>query len=214
MNRVPVTIVGCTRTRDEIVRAAQMGADIIEIRLDLCTSPFLEPRMLEGLALPPLILTLRSRAEGGLFGGDPVEWRKSLNPWLDRATYIDVELRYSQYAGDFRSRGKKVIASWHAPYMLTAEGLQDAERSLRSFGDIPKIVVLPDSLADILTLLSFTLGAEKPISTGIGGSRFRWGRILLPVFGSQLVYCHAGNPTAEGQYSIQEFRKLLENFLR
>ncbi len=213
MTRLPVSIVGSTRNRDEIVSAAQMGADLIEIRLDLRTSPFLEPQMLEGLALPPLILTQRSQREGGLFRGTVEEWRNSLDPWLDHATYIDIETAYRQYADEFRSRGKNVIASWHSMQMLPRERLQDRERLLRSFGDIPKIVVTPDSLEDLVTLLSFTLQAKKPICTGISGFRFRYGRILLSLFGSRFAYCHTGIPTADGQYSIQDFRKLLENLL-
>jgi 3-dehydroquinate dehydratase-1 len=214
MNPLPVSVVVSTRNREEIEKAGLLGADLIEIRLDLLTTPVLEPEMLEGLILPPMIITLRSRSEGGAFTGSAGEWRRILDPWLEKAAYVDVEEPYRTYAEDLRSQGKKVIASWHAPFMPSRTDLDRMERVLRSYGEIPKIVVTPGRSEDLLTLLSFTLQAKKPICTGIIGSRFRYGRILLSLFGSQLAYCHTGTPTAEGQYHIQEFRTLLESLLK
>jgi 3-dehydroquinate dehydratase-1 len=214
MNRLPVSIVVSTRNREEIENASLLGADLIEIRLDLLTAPVLNPKMLEGLITPPLIITMRSRSEGGAFIGTPEDWRRVLDPWLEKAAYIDVETAYRAYGENLRSMGKKIISSLHTPLMPSPLELDRMGRLLRSFGDIPKIVVTPSSSEDLLTLLSFTLRAQKPLCTGIIGSRFRYGRILLPLFGSQLVYCHAGVPTAEGQYHIQDFRALFEKLLK
>jgi 3-dehydroquinate dehydratase len=213
MNRIPVSIAVSTRNREEIENACRLGCDLIEIRLDLLTSP-LESGMLEDLMLPPLIVTLRSRAEGGAFHGTAERWYALLQPWLERASYIDVETAYQGYAGRFRAEGKKVIASWHAAAMPSPADLDQRERTLRSYGELPKIVVAPGSPDDLLTLLSFTLHAQKPICTGIMGSRFRYGRLLLPLFGSKVVYCHAGIPTAEGQYHIEEFRAIWESMTK
>jgi 3-dehydroquinate dehydratase-1 len=40
------------------------------------------------------------------------------------------------------------------------------------------------------------------------GSHLRYARAILPLFGSEFVYCHTGNPTAGGQYSVAEFAQL------
>ena len=40
------------------------------------------------------------------------------------------------------------------------------------------------------------------------GVQFRHARALLPLFGSEFVYCHTGTPTAAGQYSVEEFVQL------
>ncbi len=61
---------------------------------------------------------------------------------------------------------------------------------------------------DLLALCSYTLAAGKPLCTGVSGTQFRYARALLPLFGSELVYTHAGTPTAAGQYHIREFREL------
>ena len=53
---------------------------------------------------------------------------------------------------------------------------------------------------------------KKTGCTGVMGASFRYARAILPLFGSEFVYCHTGVPTAEGQYSVKEFvalRKLL-----
>ncbi|OQC67187.1 MAG: 3-dehydroquinate dehydratase [Euryarchaeota archaeon ADurb.Bin009] len=42
------------------------------------------------------------------------------------------------------------------------------------------------------------------------GAGFRYARAVLPLFGSEFVFCHAGTPTAEGQYHIREMRQLAD----
>ena len=42
------------------------------------------------------------------------------------------------------------------------------------------------------------------------GGQFRYARAILPLFGSDMVYCHVGTATAAGQYSVQEFVRLME----
>jgi len=78
------------------------------------------------------------------------------------------------------------------------------ERELCVFGDIPKIVVTPRHEEDIIEMISFTHAAKKPVITGVMGEGFRYARLILPLFGSEFIYCHAGVPTADGQYSIDE----------
>jgi 3-dehydroquinate dehydratase-1 len=214
MNRLPVSIVVSTRNKEEIENAVLLVADLIEIRLDLLTTPALKPEMLDGLILPPLIITLRSRSEGGKYIGTAEEWRASIDPWVEKAAWIDIESAHRGYAADLRSQGKKVISSWHSPIMPPSQELDRMEGVLRSFGEMPKMVVTPSTPADLLTILSFTLQAPKPICTGITGSRFRYGRLLLPLFGSRMVFCHAGIPTAEGQYHFRDFVTLFEKLLK
>jgi 3-dehydroquinate dehydratase-1 len=97
--------------------------------------------------------------------------------------------------------------------MLTLAELFQTERNLRAFGDIPKIIVTPQNDDDLIDLISFTTAAKKPVCTGVMGSRFRFARAILPLFGSEFVYCHTGNPTAEGQYSVAEFVHLRDLLL-
>ncbi|HIH26534.1 MAG TPA: type I 3-dehydroquinate dehydratase, partial [Methanoregulaceae archaeon] len=75
------------------------GADAIELRLDLfpqgCT-----PEQVPGLARCPLplIITVRSRQEGGNFRGTPDDWWTRVLPWLEYAAFVDIEQQFSMLA--------------------------------------------------------------------------------------------------------------------
>jgi 3-dehydroquinate dehydratase-1 len=186
------------------------GADIIELRLDLFTGdPVARAIACRKTTDLPLIATLRSVQEGGKFMGDPRRWAEVIRSILPAVDYVDIESRFQEHAGWVRGSGKSVIASFHTHEMPSLPELFSIERMLRSFGDIPKIVVQPMSADDLINLISFTQAAQKPVCTSITGSAFRHARAILPLFGSELVYCHAGIPTADGQYSVKEFRELM-----
>jgi 3-dehydroquinate dehydratase-1 len=196
------------------VMAQEQGADIIELRLDLFDGdlPAHTRRCREQVTLP-IIATLRSAAEGGRYFGNADEWMARLSPLVPLVDYIDIEQRFSANAPAIRAVGKQVIASVHEERMLTLAELFQTERNLRAFGDIPKIIVTPQNDDDLIDLISFTTAAKKPVCTGVMGSRFRFARAILPLFGSEFVYCHTGNPTAEGQYSVAEFVHLRDLLL-
>ena len=193
------------------VMAQEQGADLIELRLDLFEGDLTEHarRCREQVTLP-IIATLRSGAEGGRYFGNSDEWMQRLSPIVPFADYIDIEQRFADNAAAIRAVGKQVIASCHEARMLPLSELFQTERNLRAFSDIPKIIVTPASEDDLIDLISFTTAAKKPICTGVMGSQFRHARAILPLFGSELVYCSVGAPTAEGQYSVAEFVELLK----
>jgi 3-dehydroquinate dehydratase I len=190
-------------------KAKKMGADIIELRVDLYEGdlPKIVKKAKAACGLP-VIITLRSAREGGQFFGTPEEWIGKLAPLLPFADYIDIEQQFACHAPAVRNAGKKIIASHHSGQMVPLYILFVMERELRAYGDIPKIIVTPGSDADVIELLTFTQAAHKPICTGVMGAQFRHARAVLPLFGSEFVYCHTGAPTAEGQYSVEEFVQL------
>ena len=188
---------------------AGLHPDMVEVRLDIGGPGLLEAvQPVRTSARIPVIATLRSQAEGGRFGGDEKEWIRMVRPLLPLSDWVDVELRFRRHAPEIRKGGKQIIASCHLSGMPDLQQLKALERDLRSYGDLPKIVVTPRDPGDLLALFSFTLSAEKPLCTGVLGEQFRYARALLPLFGSEMVYAHAGTPTAPGQYHIREFREL------
>jgi len=187
----------------------------IEVRLDL----------IDGLTADDLakvrqvwnggiLLTLRSKAEGGRFTGDPDEWRRRIEPYLPFCDMVDIEERFSEHAGWIRGLDKQVIASFHADLMLDADQFLDLSTRLRRFGDIPKIVLAPGTDEDALLLLRYLLDAEKPICLSIMGSAYAWLRPFFLMMGSACAYCHAGEPTAAGQYHIREMRAIISLLTR
>ena len=202
-------IVAALTDPSHAVMAQEQGADIIELRLDLFEGDLAEhARHCREQVTLPIIATLRSAQEGGRFFGNAEEWMAKLSPIVPFVDYIDIEQRFSDNAPAIRAVGKQVIASCHEARMLPLPELFQTERNLRAFGDIPKIIVTPQDEDDLIDLISFTTAAKKPICTGVMGSQFRQGRAILPLFGSEFAYCSVGAPTAEGQYSVEEFMQL------
>ena len=203
--RIVATVVNA----QEAASVAGLYPDLIEARIDLMDAdPTAELTSIRSAFRGPVILTIRSTAEGGRFGGDREAWWGCLRPLLPFGDLVDVELRFSSFAPEIRRMGKSIIASRHFRDMPSMDELVRVERELRLYGDSPKIVVPPRDERDLLDLLRFTLDAEKPISTGVLGNAYRFARAILPLFGSDLVYTHAGTPGAPGQFSLEEFRQI------
>lgn len=192
-------------------RAEKQGADLVELRFDLMEGEPLElvGRCRKGCTLP-VIATFRSVQEGGRYAESPDAWLGRISPVLPFADYVDVEQRFSQHAGAIRAAKKTIIASYHTGGMPSCYELFDLERHLRTYGDIVKIIVTPQDDEDLIELISFTHAVKQPICTGVMGNRFRYARAILPFFGSELAYCSAGEPTAEGQYTVTEFVRLVQ----
>jgi 3-dehydroquinate dehydratase-1 len=192
-------------------RAQEQGADIVELRFDMMAGDpvNLVQRCRENCSLP-VIATIRSAQEGGQFFGDAGAWFERMRPVIPLVEFIDVEQGFASNAIRIKEAGKQIIASHHAGQMMPFHELFILERDLRTFGDIVKIIVTPRNEDDIIELIAFTHAIKKPICTGVMGEPFRYARAILPLFGSELVYCHTGNRTAEGQYSVQEFVSLVK----
>jgi 3-dehydroquinate dehydratase-1 len=191
--------------------AQEQGADIVELRLDLIPGdPVQQVQQCRARCSLPVIATFRSADEGGRYFGNAEEWATAIAPVIPLVDYVDVEQRYASHAAPVRAAGKKIIASHHSCQMVPLHILFVMERELRAYGDIPKIIVTPQNEDDIIDLIVFTRAASKPICTAVMGDRFRYARAILPLFGSELVYCSVGTPTAEGQYSVEEFTQLMQ----
>ena len=190
-------------------RAEEQGADMIELRFDLMKGipKKLVQQCRKNCSLP-IIGTLRSGREGGQFFGAGAEWEKKIRPIIPLVDYVDVEQQFVRNAICVKETGTKIIASHHAPIMMPLHVLFVMERELRAYGDIVKIIVTPSTADDVIELIAFTHAVKQPICCGVMGSAFRYARVVLPLFGSELVYCHMGETTAEGQYTVKEFVKL------
>lgn len=192
-------------------RAQEQGADMIELRFDLMEGDpvTLVQACREGCSLP-VIATLRSAQEGGQFFGDAEEWFERIRLVIPLVDSVDIEQRFAAYALQVKQAGKMIIASHHASQMIPLYDLFILERNLRTFGDIVKIIVTPADQDDIIELIEFTHIIKKPLCTGVIGAQFRYARAILPLFGSELVYCYIVNATAAGQYSVEEFIRIGE----
>ncbi len=194
-----------------IDEVAEYSPTFIEVRLDRMEGDLLDQvRAIREKTVIPLIATLRSREEGGRFVGNADLWARIVGPIARYVDIVDVEARYRDHAPFIKSQGVQILASLHTNEMPTLPELGKIEEMLRSYGDIPKIVVKPRTRDDLFEFIMFTHQGQKPICTSIMGAEFRYARAILPLFGSEFVFCHAGTPMAEGQYHIREMRQLAD----
>jgi len=191
--------------------AQEQGADMVELRFDLIEGdPVSSVNICKKECSLPVIATIRSAQEGGQFFGDTVSWYEKIRPLIPLVDVVDIEQQFEPYASLVKEEGKTIIASHHYGDMMMLPELFDTERKLRAYGDIVKIIVTPKNQEDIIELIAFTHAIKKPLCTGVMGGQFRYARAILPLFGSDMVYCHVGTATAAGQYSVQEFVRLME----
>ena len=191
--------------------AQEQGADMVELRFDLIEGdPVSSVNICKKVCSLPIIATIRSAREGGQFFGDTVSWFEKIRPLIPLVDVVDIEQQFEPYACFVKEAGKTIIASHHCGDMMTLPELFDKERKLRAYGDIVKIIITPENKEDIIELIAFTHAVKKPVCTGVMGGQFRYARAILPLFGSEMVYCHVGTATSAGQYSVQEFVKLME----
>jgi 3-dehydroquinate dehydratase-1 len=205
-------IVAALTDPSHAIRAQEQGADLVELRLDLMEGDplALVQQCRSGCSLP-VIATIRSAQEGGQFFGDAEDWIARMEAVIPLVDYVDIEPRFATFAPRVKAAGKMIISSHHNEGMLPLHELCVLERDLRNFGDIVKIIITPHNEEDILELIEFTHAIKKPLCTGVMGARFRYARVILPLFGSFLVYCSVGSPTAAGQYSVDEFIRIMDS---
>lgn len=185
------------------------GVDLAEVRLDLLLSKGVEPEeILEAMSKKelPVLLTLRTREEGGAFN-----WRSRQRvlfflAFLPFADVVDLELTNLPRLG----RVLRAIRRSHRDLILSSHSLKRKltplrlKRLLAEFrktrAAVYKIVGLARRLRDLRTLaeplltlphMRLAILASGPLATA--------SRLSLPALGSRLLYVHLDEPAAPGQ---------------
>jgi 3-dehydroquinate dehydratase-1 len=204
---------------DLIEWRADYFASLADVQAVLQTAAALR----EKLAGIPLLFTIRSSREGGQpLALEPAEvlavyTAACRSPHID---LIDFELSNPgaevQYLQKTAAESSTIlILSYHnfdatpAPAEIRAK-FAEAE----SLGaDIAKVAVMPNSLEDILTLLSLTLETEKnlsiPVITIAMGPYGSLTRLFGWVFGSVVTFAVGEKSSAPGQVPIEDLQTIL-----
>jgi len=185
------------------------GIDLAEIRLDLLLSKGVEPeKILSAMTKKelPILLTLRTREEGGAFN-----WRSRQRvlfflAFLPFADVIDLELTNLPRLGRVlrairRSKRDLILSSHSLKRKLTPLRLKRLLVHFRKTrAHVYKIVGLARKPRDLRTLaepllslphMRLAILASGPLATA--------SRLSLPALGSRLVHVHLGEPAAPGQ---------------
>ncbi len=209
--------------RGMLKRALLNGADCLEARVDTFAVSDLDAlkdsvKRIKESAGAPLIITVRSRAEGGrrsIPDKKRAEVFKALMPFAD---IVDIELSSSggllKDVIDYAKRsGKGVIVSYHnfrtTPGPDTLNALIKKARS--SGADAVKIAAFARGTADLRRLAGVLAGSDDLIVIAMG----RYGafsRIFFPMLGSLLTYGSITDGTAPGQLPLKEITGELRRY--
>ena len=230
--KIIVSLMGkdISTVKSEALAYREADFDILEWRVDHFADVASIDAVLEAarairdvMADKPLLITFRSAKEGG-------EQALSVENYiaLNRAAVdsglvdmIDLEL----FTGDelvkatvehAHAKNVFVIMSNHDFHKTpAADDIVQRLRKMQELGaDIPKIALMPQSKADVLTLLSATLEmqeryADRPIITMSMAKTGVISRLSGEVFGSAATFGAVKKASAPGQISVTDLRTVL-----
>lgn len=200
------------------LQAGRAGADMVELRMD----SFGEPRDTLSAYLKKnhdraWLLTCRSRAEGGHFGGDGLEGAnlalatvEGTNAWVDvefGAWGLDREIqsRVLQHLEAYPSA--RLILSHHAAEVPNQPVSDLIERMLAIHPRAVAKVAYPARhiIDSFIALDAMKRFGPRVIAVAMGepGS---WTRLLAPKLGSFATFAAVDRCTAAGQWSLQDYR--------
>lgn len=211
-------------------KAAEMGADILEIRLDLlgirhpeiAAETIMKVKSETGL---PVIITNRSHIEGGRWEGKEAERIGLITKLLSLKggpDAVDIELSADKDERDravraAKKHGKTVIISSHdfSKTPSFQEMKATLEEAFFAGADIVKLAVMPHSMRNVMDLLRVTLDvgeAGRAICTIAMGKLGKHTRVIAPFYGSVLTYAPVESTVsaAPGQLPVDELKKIME----
>lgn len=215
------------RRLDELVKAAPRAkAGILELRIDTLKHPPLQESIKDiGFLIRDLqesgkkvIVTLRSRSEGGYYKGSRKEKARILAQLTDYSPHlIDVELReglLQQLASIAKLGETGLIASLHEfTRPLTTKEIMDAMHEARESAGgeelqgrlIVKVVYRCRNPVDELHALNAVAGGRGSLISFAFGPGCKISRLLAPVLGAPYTYAREyGGSLVEGQPSVGE----------
>ena len=197
------------------IKAKELGADILELRIDLISEDPVKILIeLKKLGLP-IIITNRMKKEGGVWQGSESRRVRELISLIPYADAVDIELcaeKRDMVVKETKNAGKKVIISTH-DFQNTPDSEVMAGFIRDSFekgADIAKLAVMPHSLDDVLRLLDVTLHSSGHVCTIAMGEIGKHSRVMAPIYGSVMTYGYIDIPVAPGQLRVDELKNTLK----
>ncbi|EIP0891409.1 type I 3-dehydroquinate dehydratase [Salmonella enterica] len=230
--KIIVSLMGKTITdvKSEALAYREADFDILEWRVDHFANVTKAESVLEAAGAireiitdKPLLFTFRSAKEGGeqaLTTGQYIALnRAAVDSGL--VDMIDLELftgddEVKATVGYAHQHNVAVIMSNHDFHKTpAAEEIVQRLRKMQELGaDIPKIAVMPQTKADVLTLLTATVEmqeryADRPIITMSMSKTGVISRLAGEVFGSAATFGAVKKASAPGQISVADLRTVL-----
>lgn len=208
------------------VHFKKSGVDMVEIRFDLCSDK-LTPEFCHALAKDLYhhasirkIATFRIREEGGnphLFHKKSrrENFYEAVLPYMD---YVDVELAAEDKKNVIslaKKARRKVIVSVHELNKMSPDNKLERvlKKGFSEGADMMKLACFAESAQDALRLLAFTKkNSDKPLITVALGEQGVFTRVLAGLFGSRILFGHAGKASFPRQLSVKHIADGLKLF--
>ena len=198
------TVTGKSMRELRSARDAQIGADLVELRLDSVRGVDVKGALAD--RRQPTIVTCRPKWEGGAFDGSEEERRELLlQACAYGAEFVDIEHRAS-FARELLDRraGRGVILSFHT-FDGVPRDLDDRYRAMRATGaEVVKIAATVKNLQEGLRVMSVGKIDEPRVLIGMGASGVVT-RVLASRFGT--CWSYAGSGVAPGQIDLQRMQQ-------
>ncbi|MBB5878553.1 type I 3-dehydroquinate dehydratase [Xanthomonas sp. 3498] len=228
---VPITAKDAEQALVQAQRiAASPDADMAEWRIDLMDSATdaaalaaLGPRLAQALHGKPLLLTFRTKAEGGAVAIDDAAYGALYARLLEArfADLLDVEMFRDpavvrQLVEQAHRQGVYVVMSSHDFHATppVAEIVARLQRQQALGADVLKIAVMPRDPGDVLHLLDATWQMRQrsgqPLLTMAMGPLGAVSRLSGGTFGQSLTFGMLGSASAPGQIDAARLRQALD----
>ncbi|WP_369978685.1 type I 3-dehydroquinate dehydratase [Xanthomonas bundabergensis] len=232
----PKTIVPITATTadEALAQAARIAAnadtdiaewriDYLDIALDRKALARLGPQVAKALHGKPLLLTFRTKAEGGARPIADADYGKLYATLLKArfADLLDVEMfrdaaLVQALVAQAHAAGVAVVMSSHDFERTpdTAEIVARLQRQQALGADVLKIAVMPHDAGDVLKLLDATWqlrrSSDRPLLTMAMGGTGVVSRLSGETFGQALTFGMLGKASAPGQVEVGRLREVLD----
>ncbi|WP_228136065.1 type I 3-dehydroquinate dehydratase [Xanthomonas sp. NCPPB 1128] len=228
---VPITAHDAEQALAQAQRiAASPDADLAEWRIDLMDDATdaaalaaLGPRLAKALHGKPLLLTFRTKAEGGAVAIDDAAYGALYARLLEArfADLLDVEMVRDpavlrQLVAQAHRQGVYVVMSSHDFHATppVAEIVARLQRQQVLGADVLKIAVMPRDPGDVLHLLDATWQMRQrsgqPLLTMAMGPLGAVSRLSGGTFGQSLTFGMLGSASAPGQIDAARLRQALD----
>ena len=205
-------VVGTVSTMDALRNAAEeliLPCDIVEVRLDEVDAPgsswlaYCEAIEAKGT---PVIVTIRTRQEGGKWKEDESKREKLFRAAIGKVSALDIELSSSlieALSHEAANSNTALVCSYHDLNMTSPfDKLSDIVRRANATGaaviKIATLVNRTDDAEVLMRLLRHHTNGTPLCVIGMG-SEAVWTRLSFPAMGSCLTYGYLDRNSALGQ---------------
>ncbi|XP_050225733.1 bifunctional 3-dehydroquinate dehydratase/shikimate dehydrogenase, chloroplastic-like [Mercurialis annua] len=199
----------------QIRKAKELGADIVEIRVDFLDN-FNCRQDLEVLikqSVLPTLVTYRPKWEGGQYDGDESKRQEALHLAMELGSdFIDVELKvahefFNSIQGNKPEKTKIIVSSHNYGNTPSVEEIGNLVAMIQATGaDIVKIATTALDITDNARMFQVLVHSQVPMIGLVMAERGLMSRILAAKYGAFLTFgsIEAGVVSAPGQPTITD----------